>query len=105
MNERHALVEIKREDLPENSPKEDIYAWLSISTENNSINKLEFVSMGEENVRGNLMSIRTFKNGELRFDNSYGKFVIGNDGFILMNCSEELLPPEIHSKILEFFKK
>jgi len=102
MNERFALVEIKRLDLPEDSPKDKLYYWLFISTETKKIERLEFVSMGEEDVRGNMMNIRTFKNGELRFDKSYAKFVLDNDGHILMNCSEELIPPEIHKLISDY---
>lgn len=104
MNEKHALVEIKRNDISDDSEKDKLYYWLSINTENKMIEKLRFKSMGQEDVRGNMMNIRTFDNAELRFDTSYAKFVIKDTGYILMNCSEELLPSELDHIILDYLQ-
>ncbi len=95
MNEKHCVLEVKRTDIAEDSAPENLYYWLSISTESKKVDRLVFVSMGEEVVKGNKMQVRTFEDGELRFDNSFAKFVHKNDGHILMNCSEEKVPENV----------
>ena len=98
MNEKVTLVEIKRSDLPSNSPKEHIYQWL-VMKGGEAIRQLEFSSMKEEEVAGKLINIRVFKGAELRFDELFGKFVLGDELFILKNCSSEKVPQNVTTKI------
>jgi hypothetical protein len=104
MNERYSLVEIKINGLPKDSPKEDVYKWFAIASESNKVEKLKFKSMSEEVINGNKMNVRKFENAELRFDNSFAKFVFEGDGHILENRSQELLPTELDELILKHLK-
>lgn len=104
MNEKHSLVEVKINDLPEKTPKNKLYKWLSMNLDTNETQELEFVSMGQEDVNGNQMNIRVFKNAELRFDKAFAKFMLEGEGHILMNASEELLPNQVDELILRFLK-
>ena len=101
MNEKHSLVEVKINDLPEGTPKKDLYKWISINHESHEVSQLQFLSMSQEDINGNLMNIRVFKNAELRFDKAFAKFMLDGEGHILMNASEELLPTEIDQFILK----
>jgi hypothetical protein len=94
MNEKHCIVEI---DTGGSSQ------WLSISSETNTTEKLNFIKASEEVVNGNKMNVRTFEGAELRFDKSFGKLVVRENGYILMNCSEELIPSEIDKLISKSF--
>lgn len=98
MNEKISLVEIKRADLAANSPKEDVYQWFMLKDDDFK-KKLEFVSKKEEDVAGKTINVRIFKNAELRFDKLFGKFVLGDELFILKNCSTSEIPQSISEKI------
>jgi hypothetical protein len=104
MNEVHSVVEVKRIDLDHNATPDEVFHWLSISSENNSVQRLNFVSQSEEAVKGINFKVREFENGSLRFDESYAKFVFNNDGHILMNCSEEKVPDQINKSILSYLE-
>lgn len=92
MNEKHCIVQIETNKLDQ---------WLSISIDNNTVSKLKFVKSSEELVNDNLIQVISFKDAELRYDKSYGKFVTKTDGFILMNCSLDPIPAEIDKLILK----
>jgi hypothetical protein len=102
MNENHSVVEIKICGLAADAPIQEVYHWLSISMETKKVEKLSFVSMDEETVKGIKFNVRVFENAELRFDESYAKFVMNNDGHILMNCSEEFIPEQLSVCIQEY---
>lgn len=86
-NEYMTLVEIKRTDLPEDSSPEQVYSWLVINPQTAEYKKLGFKSMGTEMVNGNLINIRVFDEGELRFDGLFAKFVYGPNSHLLENKS------------------
>ncbi|MFY7991769.1 MAG: hypothetical protein ACOVP4_00635 [Bacteriovoracaceae bacterium] len=86
-NEYMTLVEIKRTDLPEDSTPEQVYSWLVINPQTAEYKKLGFKSMGTEMVNGNLINIRVFNEGELRFDGLFAKFVYGPNSHLLENKS------------------
>lgn len=98
MNEKISLVEIKRADLAANSPKEDVYQWFMFK-DDDSKEKLEFISQKEEDVAGKKINVRIFKDAELRFDKLFGKFVLEDELFILKNCSSFEIPQSISEKI------
>jgi len=102
MNESITVIEVKINDLPENSPKDIVFQWLSINTQTNHINKLIFKSMKEEIVNGKRMNVRVFENAELRFDEEFAKFQIDGQGHILMNSSVDKIPAETNEKIITF---
>ncbi len=104
MNENHSLVEVKLNDAACDAPKDQLYKWLSISTATSEVKQLKFESMGTELVNGNEMNIRIFTNAELRFDKSFGKFVVEGEGHILMNCSQQSLPEELSLIIDKFLE-
>ena len=84
-NEYMTLVEIKRTDLPEDSNPEQAYSWLVINPQTVEYKKLSFKSMGTEMVNGNLINIRVFNEGELRFHGLFAKFVYGPNSHLLEN--------------------
>lgn len=86
-NEYMALVEIKRHDLPEDAAPDLVYSWLVINPQTAEYKKLGFKSMGTEMVNGNLINIRAFNEGELRFDDLFAKFVYGPNSHLLENKS------------------
>lgn len=93
MNEKMTLVEIK---------KEKEYTWF-MQRNGDALNKLEFVSMKEEEVNENTINVRVFENSELRFDKMFGKFVLGDELFILKNFSQGPIPEELKSNISNFW--
>ena len=104
MNEKYTVAEIKLS--VENEKNHDLSVnnyWLSISDK--GIERLPFISMKEEMINGNMISVRVFKNAELRFDKLFSKFSINNEIYILKNCSEEKIPKDIDEKILQFLKE
>jgi hypothetical protein len=85
LNENITLFEVKRTDLPKDSSPEDLYYWLTFSKKNPAIRRLTFQSQSVENVGGNDINVRSFSEGELRFDSNFAKFILDNDGHIIMN--------------------
>lgn len=62
-NENNAIVEIKRKDQPEDTPKDQVYFWLMVNKNSKKVEKLDFISMIKEPKQ-----IREFKQGMLSFD-------------------------------------
>ena len=85
LNEDITLFEVKRNDLPDNTPPDQVYHWLTVSKKKPEVRKLTFKNKGVENVNGNEINFREFKEGELRFDSNFAKFILDNDGHIIMN--------------------
>lgn len=104
MNENFNLIEVKRNDLPEDSPLDQVYHWLFITNETKKIEKLSFKSMSEEMVNGNKMNIREFANAELRFDDAFAKFQIENNGHLFMNSPVDQISELSNELILGFLK-
>ncbi len=84
-NEIMALTEIKKTNMPLESTPDQIYSWIIVDKNSSSAHKLTFKSMGEELINGNNINIRTFNEGELRFDQSFAKFVFAERSSLLEN--------------------
>ena len=102
-NEKTSIIEIKRTDLEESSPKNLVYKWLVVD-DSGDIQGLVFESMRSELVSGKKIDIRLFQNSELRFDALFGQFVMEDELFILENCSDKVLPEAIMDKLVNYFK-
>jgi hypothetical protein len=104
MNENLTVVEVKKEGLPENVSKDQIYFWLSISTDTKRVERLDFQEMKEEAVNGKMMNVRIFSQGDLRFDDFFARCVIHRNGQILMNESKKVLPEDVLQLVTEYLK-
>jgi hypothetical protein len=104
MNENFSLIEVKRNDLPDNTPIDQVYHWLFITNETKKIEKLAFKAMSEEMVNGNKMNVREFDNAELRFDDAFAKFQIENNGHIFMNSPVDQITEFANELILGFLR-
>lgn len=85
MNEKVSIVEIELLNLPSGAAKSERYHWIFIDHFAKSPKKLEFVSMADENINGNKISVRTFKDSELRFDQSVARFIEGEETHLVLN--------------------
>ena len=88
MNENISLVEVKRD-------KE--VSWISFK--DNNINKLDLTKSFVEDVNGNNIEVREFSNGEFRFDQSFGKCLIEDDGHLIMSVPAEQIPTTIVTQL------
>lgn len=94
MNEKMSLIEIKDQTGE--------YHWLMAKAEDHKLERLIFKSMSEEIVNENKINVRKFTNAELRFDELFGKFVLGDELFILKNCSKEDISPRMKELIQSY---
>lgn len=102
-NEKLTLVEVARTDLPSDTAKELVYHWLVLEGANQA-KKLSFESMREEVINSNIINVRVFESAELRFDKLFGKFVLGDELFILQNSSEQPLPELVEVNVADYIK-
>jgi hypothetical protein len=102
MNENLTIIEIKKEVLTENMPKDQVYLWLSILSEIQEVERLDFQEMKQENVNGKTMNVRIFSQGDLRFDDFFARCIIHGNGQILMNESKKNLPQDINNLVSNF---
>ena len=103
LNENITLFEVKRTDLPKDSTSDKLYHWLTVSKSKPDIRKLTFKDMGVENVNGNDINVRNFTEGELRFDKNFAKFILDNDGHIVMNVSVTDFPDNLVTLTKNYF--
>lgn len=97
-NDMNYIVEIKRKDLPEDTPKEKVYFWLKINKESKSCNKLSFLSMVKEPYQK-----RFFNEGILTFD--YEEALYNSEKYKRIEDSEvSLLLNEVILKFLSEIK-
>ncbi|PIK14019.1 hypothetical protein [Halobacteriovorax sp. JY17] len=99
MNENVILTEIKRSDLSNEKDKSKIYSWIKINPHNQEAEFLTYQSMSVENINGNEINVRTFSDGELRFDQHFAKFQHKSEGYIVMNCNTTDVPEVFLDKI------
>lgn len=105
MNENIILAELKNTILSKVDDKSDVSNWIKINPKNQKVESLSFISSSEEMVNGNLINVREFSKGELRFDNNFAKFQYNQEGHILMNCNTLEIPEVILDKIEVFLTK
>ena len=103
LNEDITLFEVKRNDLPDNSPLDEVYHWLTVSKKNPDIRRLTFKNKGVENVNGNDINFREFHEGELRFDSNFAKFILDNNGHIIMNVPITDFPENLVTLTKKYF--
>ncbi len=104
MNENVILTEIKRTDLADETDKSKIYSWIKINPHTQEAESLTFKSMQVDNVNGNEINVRTFTDGELRFDPHFAKFQHKGEGYIVMNCDVADVPAPFLDKIESFIE-
>lgn len=85
MNEKISVVEIELLNLSSNLSKKERYHWLFIDHFSKAPKPLEFVSMADENVNGIQISIRTFKDSELRFDPGVARYIENEETHFILN--------------------
>lgn len=96
-NKEIIIEEVKRTDLVD-APKDQKYHWIFYDKASGSVQKLSFVSM---NSSENLQE-RTFKQGELNFNNSEGVFEGDGKRFVLQNRTGNSLPETVFRQICQY---
>ncbi len=99
MNENIAVVEVSNDTLPADATKQERLHWLKITNNCNTVERLTFKAMKSELVNGNEINVRSFEDGELRFDKNFAKFLYKGDGHIIMNIPVADISPETKNKI------
>ena len=104
MNENIQIVEVKRTDIDESSDKSLLYHWLVLAAGCDKAEKLHFVSMGKEDVKGIEINVRTFEEGELRFDENWAKFLYNGEGHIVVKENADIVPENLKSIIASYLR-
>jgi RimJ/RimL family protein N-acetyltransferase len=89
------LVEVKREGLSENVPKNKVFKWLVIHKKSSKVLELDFKSMGSHQ--------RSFLEGELKFDDNQGEFIFLGHYLELKRIEREAVSPETQKAIHDYF--
>jgi hypothetical protein len=97
-NELLSVVEVKRLDLAEDAPLGDVFHWLKIK-KTGELSKLSFVSMAVEEIKENMIDVRIFKVGELRFSKGFAKFDDGVNAHILEQVTDNKLSSTLTEKV------
>lgn len=95
------IVEAKRLDVMEGTPKSDICFWLLLDRVEGTCEKLDFVSM----KKGEPLQERIFKQGTLSFDADTAMF---NDGYYLTlfsQISKDDIPENVKDIVTNFLEK
>lgn len=95
-NEDHVLIEISRKDI-ESEDKSKIYFWLWISKQDNSVTRLLFRSM-HQNEQGE--NFREFEQGSLKFTASEAVF----NEVTLQSIDASNVSAEVVSTIEDFLR-
>lgn len=101
-NENHFLLEIKRNDLPENADLSDVYHWLRISKNLGTINKLFFKSMDSSQQ----IEERYFEEGFLKFNQEEATFIekFNSAQHTLSIRDPKQLDEKLYTAILEYLE-
>jgi hypothetical protein len=92
MNEKISVVEIQLLEA-------DGSTWIQVCVDDSQGSYLKLEKSFNEVINGNDIQVRVFANGELRFDDKFGKFQYGGDGHIVMRLPVKELPVEVTKKI------
>jgi hypothetical protein len=103
LNENITLFEVKRNDLPADSSPDKLYYWLTVSKTKPEIRRLTFQKMTVEKIDGNDINVRTFTEGELRFDKNFAKFILDDNGHIIMNAPITDFPENLVTLTKNYF--
>lgn len=96
-NDNYDIIETKRTDMPENTPKHKMYQWIIINR--GVIKKLKFEQMASLNGGDQL---RKFNEGLLVFNESIAMFNNNVDNIKLETNSKNNLETKKYNKIKEF---
>lgn len=90
-NESINLIEV--EGVDENS-------WFFSHLNDSELSPFHCSTEKIENVNGNDINVRTFAEGELRFDNFFGKLVLdGKDSELVIKSEVTEIPAELKEKV------
>jgi RimJ/RimL family protein N-acetyltransferase len=99
------VMEIQRTDLPEGTPLSDIYKWLILKPLSGKVIELDFKSM-DKNERED---IRTFVEGEFRFDSVQGHLTLLRKDFYFDRKAHNEVPVNsldlVRDYLIDSFKK
>ena len=95
------LVEVKRQDLEDETDKSKIYFWFLLDKTALHITRLDFISMSSEAAEEK----RLFKQGKLSFGSSDGVFENHEGRHLLRRSLPGNLPREVRMKIEEYLRK
>jgi hypothetical protein len=74
-NDKVYVLESKNTSLPQDAPKDQVFAWLVFNKEHNTFAKLTFQSMAEDTVQGQVFQVREFVQAQLKFDDKFAQFI------------------------------
>ncbi|OIQ19545.1 MAG: hypothetical protein BM556_03410 [Bacteriovorax sp. MedPE-SWde] len=100
MNEEVVLVEIEFTTVS----GDKLIQWFKITENLSTIDKLNYKSQDSQNINGNNINVRVFEDAELRFDNDFGKFQHGENGYIVMKRPIQDMPHELSDKLSQLVK-
>ena len=92
------LIEVKRNDKPQEKNKSKVYFWLLFNKSTDKIEKLDFVSMQSSKEKEE----RIFRQGKLNFRSTSEFFETLQRKYALENLPPTQLPEKIGKKIHTF---
>lgn len=95
------VMETKRTDLTEGAPVSDIYKWLILSSQTGKIFELDFKSMD----RNKNEEIRTFAEGEFRFNTVEGHLSLLGKSFRLNRKNQDEVPNDSLELVKKYFSE
>lgn len=100
-SESFALIEVKREGLPEGTPPEQIYSWLLINFQTKAIRELHFKSISKNDG----IEMREFDEGKFVFNDVEGKLTLVAGNFSLKRTSPKNVPLHLRDAIESFLNE
>lgn len=97
------IVEAKRLDVMEGTPKSDICFWLLLDRVEGTCEPLKFVSM--EKIENSENQIRTFESGKFEFDDKGGVFYENGkfSGNLYFKTPVDKVPDDVEKIVSDFF--
>lgn len=98
------IVEAKRLDVMEGTPKSDICFWLLLDRVEGTCEPLKFVSM--EKIENSQNQIRTFESGKFEFDDKGGVFYENGkfSGNLYFKTPIDKVPEDVEKIVSDFFE-
>lgn len=96
-NDKIMLLEAKKLNMPKACSKSDQYKWLVFHKYNQKIDILNFQSMSKDMVENREFDIRIFSEAELKFDNTFARFIYQDTMHLLSKI--ETVPSSILSMV------
>ena len=99
-NDKIILLEVKNLTHPASCAKNLIYKWVVFNKQSNTFSSLNFQSMSQDKVEDREFQVRVFDEAELKFDQSFARFIFDDTMHLLNNIDQ--IPPSMIS-MLELF--